>query len=38
MIEEEKLKDLRTYTDVVYARIATDQLINGEEGIKFKKF
>ena len=38
MLEDEKVKDVRTYADLVYVRIAIDLLSNSEEDIKFKTF
>ena len=38
MLEDEKGKEVRTYSDLFYARRYTYQLSNGEEYSKFKNF
>ena len=38
MLEDEKGKEVRTYSDVFYARRYTYRLSNGEEYSKFKNF
>ena len=38
MFEDKVWKDVRTYADVVSARIVTEQLSNKEEGINNKKY
>ena len=38
MREDEKVKEVHTYADIVYKRRSKNRLSNREEGIKFNKF